>query len=61
MDIHLILREYMEEIRSGILEDPDQSVTAGGPSQQQPSGEPSPGGQGSSRQGAEDPNQIMES
>ena len=31
MDIHVILREYINEIRSGILEDPDQSVTAGGP------------------------------
>ena len=31
MDIHIILREYINEIRSGILEDPDQSVTAGGP------------------------------
>ena len=34
MDIHLILREYMEEIRNGALEDPDQSITAGGPSQE---------------------------
>ena len=31
MDIHTILREYINEIKNGILEDPDQSVTAGGP------------------------------
>lgn len=31
MDIHFILREYMDEIRNGALEDPDQSITAGGP------------------------------
>ena len=31
LEIHIILREYINEIRSGILEDPDQSVTAGGP------------------------------
>jgi len=29
MDIHVILREYMDEIKQGILEDPEASVTAG--------------------------------
>ena len=59
MDIHFILREYMEEIRSGLLEDPDQSVTAGGP-QEAPT---TTGGQeppATTQDGEQDSNQIME-
>ena len=54
MDIHLILREYMEEIRSGLLDDHTQSVTAGQPLPESEST------QASSNVQQSDQNQIMD-